>query len=31
MKIRQLNSVSQLDFGFATTPFGECAIVFSEE
>jgi AraC family transcriptional regulator of adaptative response/methylated-DNA-[protein]-cysteine methyltransferase len=31
MKIRQLNSVSQLDFGFASTPFGECAIVFSED
>ena len=31
MKMKQLNSVSQLDFGFASTPFGECAIVFSED
>lgn len=31
MKMKQLNPVSQLDFGFASTPFGECAIVFSED
>lgn len=30
MQIKQLDSVSQLNFGFASTPFGECAIVFSE-
>ena len=29
--MKQLNSVSQLNFGFAPTPFGECAIVFSED
>ena len=29
--MKQLNSVSQLNFGFASTPFGECAIVFSED
>ncbi len=29
--MKQLNSVSQINFGFSTTPFGECSIVFSED
>lgn len=29
--MKQLNSVRQLNFGFAHTPFGECTIVFSDE